>query len=221
MSLRRLAVLHLHLMWIWALLLHVSILYNIPHAYSRAASVQPAPGQSFAASPFMASGMYGLGMSGFNQMPYAAQYNPVADKGKGRSLDVDFDAAFADVTASLSTTRLEPSRIVELKDGEEGMENVSQLDSVLSGAFDQSAPQASSSSDLDQLAGFEADFQQWMDQKREEGEYDFDYGAEMQAAWQNDVKANPDTGLKFNDEGIPDLGLYRFGRFRRLIGRRI
>jgi hypothetical protein len=175
---------------------------SIPHLLRNAdlETVQSGPAQSFAPAPFMASGMFGMGSAAFNQTPYAAQYNPVVDKGKGKSINVDFDAAFAEVTASLVTTRISTSRIVEVDD-----------DTLLA-----EPPKQENGTDLDDLAKYEAEFQEWMDATREDGEYD--YGTAMQAAWEGDMKLYPENGLKYDDAGIPDLGSYRFGAHCLLTG---
>jgi hypothetical protein len=47
-----------------------------------------------------------------------------------------------------------------------------------------------------------------MSAQREEGE--FDYGADMQRAWENQLPSEPDLH-EFDDDGLPVLGPYVFG----------
>lgn len=56
------------------------------------------------------------------------------------------------------------------------------------------------------MARWEAEFNQLMNADRE----DTDYGDAMQGAW-NDAVAN-DLNMKFDDEGLPILGEYIFGK---------
>lgn len=69
-------------------------------------------------------GMYGIG-SGLGM--YQGMNNiAVEGKGKGREREADFEAAFAQVAASLSPARAETSRIVEVGNGITNLEEVVQ-----------------------------------------------------------------------------------------------
>ena len=74
----------------------------------------------------MPAAMYGMGM---DSNLYQGNYNTTVDqtKGKGKYKDADFEAAFAQVTASLSSTQIETPRIVEVENdvstGEETLKN--------------------------------------------------------------------------------------------------
>lgn len=79
----------------------------------------------------MSMGMYGMNMNSSMYQGVNAGYDISADqsKGKGKSREADFEAAFAQVAASLSSAQAETSRIVEVEDGvndiEEALKNAS------------------------------------------------------------------------------------------------
>lgn len=58
-----------------------------------------------------------------------ANFNVVGSKGKGKSREADFEAAFAQIAASLSPAQAEVSGLVEIEDAvtniEESLKNVS------------------------------------------------------------------------------------------------
>lgn len=60
------------------------------------------------------------------------------------------------------------------------------------------------------LAKWEAEYNQLMSAQRDE---DYDYGASMQAAWENGLGQYDefDSQPKFDTDGIPLLGDYKFG----------
>ena len=70
-------------------------------------------------------------MYGMNVTPtfYPSNYNNLAasgqSKGKERSREADFEAAFAQVVDSLSSTHLESSRIIEVQGSESTAEEIS------------------------------------------------------------------------------------------------
>lgn len=66
---------------------------------------------------------------------------------------------------------------------------------------------------LEDMANWEAQFNEMMASQREEP--DFDYGKDMQAAWDHNAAQDPITsgGTKFDDDGIPILTPYEFGEY--------
>lgn len=65
------------------------------------------------------------------------------------------------------------------------------------------------------MAKWEAEFNQLMESQR--GDVDLDYGASMQNAWDSGVgqwgEPPASTGMQFDDEGLPILGAYEFGKY--------
>ena len=64
------------------------------------------------------------------------------------------------------------------------------------------------------MAKWEAEFSQVMSAQREE--LDFDFGGDMQKAWENGLgnyqgSSSGAPPLKFDDDGLPILGEYKFG----------
>lgn len=123
-------------------------------------------------------------------------------KGKGKSRDVDFEAAFAQVAASLPPSQTETQKIVEVDN------EVASIAETLENATLEEHP-----STQENLAQWEAEFNQMMNTQREES--DDDYGALMQQAWENGIGDYREDGLaepqKFDNEGLPILGEYVFG----------
>lgn len=67
------------------------------------------------------------------------------------------------------------------------------------------------------MAKWEAEYNQLMNAAREEDTYD--YGAALNEAWKDDVVN--ESGMKFDDDGLPILGNYVFGeRWLRKLTRR-
>jgi peroxin-5 len=69
------------------------------------------------------------------------------------------------------------------------------------------------------MAKWEAEFNQLMSSQREELEQD--YGADMQEAWEaglgNYQNISQDESIKFDEDGLPILGEYQFGTFKILL----
>lgn len=116
----------------------------------------------------------------------------VAGKGKGKSREADFEAAFAQIAASLSS-QSEISPIVK-----------EQIDTELEGGLtvDSSPPD---------VAKLEAQMNQLMSSQREE--LDFDYGATMQQAWEDGLGSGAfgQSTLQYQPDGAPILEPYSFG----------
>ncbi|KAJ7581007.1 hypothetical protein C8J56DRAFT_793879 [Mycena floridula] len=138
----------------------------------------------------------GMGMGMGMGMP-PTMYPGLLDqgKGKGKSREADFEAAFAQVAASLETPR-----IVEVQDG------VSELEEALKNT-DLDAD-GLANSDPDDMATWEAQFSQMMNETRED--LDYDYGSAMQRAWEETGGSEGPATLKFTEEGIPVLPEYVF-----------
>ncbi|KAI9061756.1 TPR-like protein [Trametes sanguinea] len=184
---------------------------------ARPASQQNMPMQSnLSQTPYMSAGLYGrsmpMGMSSFAMgMP---QVGMVAGKGKGK--EIDFDAAFAQFTASYSG-QAEGARITEVDD-----EAVDQLADSLQQADlekEQDAEGTDFQSVWDQLqhseippppeemAKWEAQFNQMMNAQRED--LDFDYEGMMQNAWEG-YGTDFEPPMQFDEQGLPILEPYAF-----------
>lgn len=59
------------------------------------------------------------------------------------------------------------------------------------------------------MAKWEAEYNQLMSSSRDD--YDYDYGETMQGAW-SDATAAQESPVKFDDDGLPVLGDYTFGK---------
>ncbi|TFK44351.1 hypothetical protein BDQ12DRAFT_593404 [Crucibulum laeve] len=181
---------------------------------------------------FMTSPMYGssmsMGMYGMNNpgMFYGMNggIETMDQKGKGKSKEADFEAAFAQIAASLSPAQeqVSSSRIVEVEDG------VTDLEDALKNTTLGEEPDAEYGTDFkkvwdtlqkselpppkEDLAKWEAEFSQLMNAQRDELEQ-HDYGASMQQAWESGIGDFSDSTiqpLKFDSEGLPILGDYVF-----------
>ncbi|KXN91001.1 Dihydroxy-acid dehydratase [Leucoagaricus sp. SymC.cos] len=173
-------------------------------------------------------GMYGNSLPMYG-MPSGMFYgmNPnitIADqgKGKGKGREADFEAAFAQVAASLQN-QSSTSRIEEVKDDVEALNEAMEKTKL-----DQEASEAETefgkvweefqASQLpppqEDMAKWEAEFNQLMNAQRDELEAD--YGASMQQAWENGLgdlstdAAPVGDRLEFDDEGVPILASYIF-----------
>lgn len=157
-------------------------------------------------------------MDGGGMMPQAAY----VDKGKGKASEADFEAAFARITAAMSQPETSSARIVELKDDLDGLEeqmkqtNLDETKSEEEAKLDallENTPNAGDT--LEDMANWEAQFNEMMASQREEP--DFDYGKDMQAAWDHNAAQDPITsgGTKFDDDGIPILTPYEFEKNNR------
>ncbi|KAI1785750.1 peroxisome targeting signal receptor [Ganoderma leucocontextum] len=192
---------------------------------------QNMPMQSnFSQAPYMQSGLYGrsmpLGMSSYGMgmgMPQMSM-----NQGKGKAREIDFDAAFAQVHASLAN-QTEGARITEVTDDvveqlANGLESVG-LEKGKGKAAEEGPLEETNfkqvweqmqNSDLpppeEDVAKWEAQFNQLMNSQREDP--DFDYGGMMQNAWDgmNSTDFSPEPPLQFDDQGIPTLGDYVFER---------
>ncbi|KAJ2917783.1 hypothetical protein MD484_g2622, partial [Candolleomyces efflorescens] len=164
----------------------------------------------------MASGMYGMGMQ------YG--YNPGAqmlDKGKGKSREADFEAAFAQIAASFP----QESSAKEQDDGLEKLDEslkAASIDGEISEADVKKVLNDLQQSELppgeEDLAKWEAEFSQMMNAQRDE----LDYGESMQQAWENGVGdfqegSSTDRPMQFDAEGVPILGDYVFEKSNRYL----
>lgn len=79
-------------------------------------------------APSMRMGAYSTGMMSTMYPGMDESFRMLSDqgKGKGKSREADFEAAFAHVAASFSTTQTESPRIVEVEDGVTDIEEVLQ-----------------------------------------------------------------------------------------------
>ncbi|KAF9010567.1 hypothetical protein BDQ17DRAFT_1387794 [Cyathus striatus] len=172
-------------------------------------------------------GMYGgsmpMGMYGMNNpMQYGTgtHFGAVDQKGKGKSREADFEAAFAQVAASL-TQRETTSRIEEVKDVVDDVTEAlksSTLDEPENPETDFAKvwvhlQQSDNPPRQEDIAKWEAEFSQLMGTQREE--LDNEYGSSMQQAWESGVgdfsdKIFGDKPLQFDADGIPILGDYVF-----------
>ncbi|KAI0088040.1 hypothetical protein BDY19DRAFT_951643 [Irpex rosettiformis] len=154
------------------------------------------------------SGQFGMSsMMNFGPPPMLTS----TDKGKGKSREIDFDAAFAQFDQFHGPSAQETARIEELDDTAD-----------LAAAMGDTTLQDDEGTDFkhiwDQLqtsdipppaedmARWEAEFNQLRNRGREDGEYD--YGQSLNDAWQDDIVN--ESGMKFNDDGSPILGNYVF-----------
>ncbi|ESK96620.1 peroxisome targeting signal receptor [Moniliophthora roreri MCA 2997] len=141
------------------------------------------------------------------------------DKGKGKSREADFEAAFDQYAASLTPTEKEQSHIVELKNDvsaiEEALKSASLGEGELGDSFKKvwdHLQKSDAPPPKEDLAKWEAEFNQLMGAQRDE--LDYDYGSVMQEAWGNSHRESEaalgDEALKFGDDGLPILEPYTF-----------
>ncbi|KAI0320927.1 hypothetical protein OF83DRAFT_1168929 [Amylostereum chailletii] len=161
--------------------------------------------------------MYG-GMNSFPQNYMQGLGSPPSlalDKGKGKLKEADFDAAFAQIDASL-----QPAQAIAHKP--EVADEAQELTDNLSSATLNDTDQTSTFKDVwdqmrnsdmpppqDEMAKWEAEFNQLMRSQDE----NLDYGSGMQQAWENGLGDLGDTfgdTVKFDHEGIPLLDPYSF-----------
>ncbi|KAF8904432.1 peroxisome targeting signal receptor [Gymnopilus junonius] len=178
----------------------------------------------FSRPNFMPS-MYGGSPMGIMRMgPPTMQYGvssnlTIVDQGKGKGREADFEAAFAQIAASLAPAESQTSRVEEVSD------DVAQLGEALqaaslkteegeSGLDFQRVWDQLQNSDLpppkEDMAKWEAEFSQMMNAQRDELE---DFGTGMQNAWEGGLGNFDDvvgSAIKFDGEGIPMLGDYVF-----------
>ncbi|KAJ6625896.1 peroxisome targeting signal receptor [Mycena sp. CBHHK59/15] len=178
----------------------------------------------------MPMGMYSssmpMGMYGMNMGSSVFQQAPMQMSGKGKTREADFEAAFAQIASSHPQAQSETSRIEEVEDGATGLEEAlgkTKLEEDSTTEFKRVWDQLQNS-DLpppkEDLAKWEAEFNQLMSSQREELEHD--YGAAMQSAWEGGVgEFSDDTtsnALKFDAEGIPTLRQYSFEQDNKYMG---
>ncbi|OCH91459.1 peroxisome targeting signal receptor [Obba rivulosa] len=179
-------------------------------------------------SSLMRPNLYMPPMASFNSMSAGAMYQPglMQDTGKGKwkSREIAFDAAFEQATASLALSRTESARITELPDGVEELadtlqssrltdEDVNQATAPLGTDFPavwdelQRSPNPPPQGDM---AKWEAEFNDLMNKGRDESDYD--YGSLMQQAYEDGIMEHPELRdtIKFDEEGLPILGSYAF-----------
>ncbi|KAH8119266.1 TPR-like protein [Phellopilus nigrolimitatus] len=175
------------------------------------------PSSLYQPSMGMGMGMYGMGLP--------QSYNPVQDqgKGKGKSRDDAFEAAFAQFASETSSAKIEEVHDEGLSGIEGGMRSAS-LNENETAALEIPATNDQfprmwdhlQRSDLpppdEDIARWEAEFHQLMQAQREE--LDIDYGASLRESWENGMGAfdadSVPQGMKFDEEGIPQLGPYVF-----------
>ncbi|KAI8992876.1 peroxisome targeting signal receptor [Trametes punicea] len=193
---------------------------------ARPSGQQNMPMQSnLSQAPYLSQGLYGrsmpMGMSSFAMaVPQLS-----LDSGKGKGKEIDFDAAFAQFTASYAGPS-EGAKITEIED-----QSVNQLaDSLQDANLDKEKEDTTKNpyegtdfqevwnqlqnSELpppsEDMAKWEAQFNQMMNNQREE--LDFDYGGMMQSAWEGmgDADYAFEPPIRFDDHGLPILGDYVF-----------
>ncbi|KAF8070667.1 hypothetical protein FPV67DRAFT_1035722 [Lyophyllum atratum] len=182
--------------------------------YRQRQSYMPQMGSYGTAMP---AGMY----SGFNSYQAMNSITVSDAKGKGKAKEVDFEAAFAQVAASLSSAQETTSGIVEVENSVSGLEDAmkgASLDSIEEVGTDfKKVWENLQDSDLpppkEDLSKWESEFNQLMSAQRDD--LDHDYGASMQNAWESGIGDIPGTTigeqpLKFDREGLPVLGQYIF-----------
>ncbi|KIK67167.1 hypothetical protein GYMLUDRAFT_69359 [Collybiopsis luxurians FD-317 M1] len=172
------------------------------------------------------TGMYGNYMPRPNMFmagpPLMQNYSaPITDlgKGKGKSREADFEAAFAQAAASIPPQESTSSRIVEVDDGvtdlDEAFKSTTLQDPVAGADFRRVWDHLQNSDappPAEDLAKWEAEFNQLMDSQRD----DLNYGTAMQEAWEsglgnlNDPAASVELPMKFDSDGLPILGDYTF-----------
>ncbi|KAH7924256.1 TPR-like protein [Leucogyrophana mollusca] len=168
----------------------------------------------------MSMGMYGAGMGPSFYQSYNGVPQTLSDQGKGKGREADFEAAFAQVAASMHPVQAESSsRIVEIDD------SVTSVDEALKSVHlndDAAAPQTNSEfstvwnhlqeSDTpppkEDLAKWESEFNQLMTSQRDDLEND--YSDAMQDAWGNSIVGESAESTKFDDNGMPILSEYVF-----------
>ncbi|KAI0696708.1 hypothetical protein BC835DRAFT_1414101 [Cytidiella melzeri] len=179
-------------------------------------AANPAPTQVsvMQRSSYITNSTYGMGMpmgvsSGMTFSP--ATPVMISQTGKGKSREIDFEAAFAQFDQHSGPSAQESARIEELDD-------TADLTAALEGAQVQDESEADFESIWDQMqrsslpppaddmAKWEQEYNQLMNSGREDVGYD--YGAAMNEAWKNDV--THESGMRFDDDGLPILGDYAF-----------
>ncbi|KZT29021.1 TPR-like protein [Neolentinus lepideus HHB14362 ss-1] len=194
---------------------------------------------------YMSNAPYGvpgqMGMYGMN-MNYGSMYNTYPgysldsaslmehqDKGKGKSREVDFEAAFAEATASLSSLNVteeqtaSPSVSVgeEVTESKVGDMDSKDLDSDFRTYWDSLGISDAPPPDGD-LAKWEAEFNQLMTSQRENPDV-LDYGESMVKAWENGSgdygeESHSEVTTRFDDDGLPIFSEFSFEQQNKYTG---
>ncbi|OSC97435.1 peroxisome targeting signal receptor [Trametes coccinea BRFM310] len=184
---------------------------------ARPASQQNMPMQSnLSQTPYMSAGLYGrsmpIGMSSYAMgMPQMGM-----DAGKGKGKEIDFDAAFAQFTASYAG-QADSARITEVDDqavdqlADSLQEADLEKEQGVEGTDFQTVWDQLQNSDLppppEEMAKWEAQFNQMMNAQRED--LDFDYEGMMQNAWEG-YGTDFEPPMQFDEQGLPILEPYAF-----------
>jgi len=174
--------------------------------------------------PMMDSG-YMYGGAGVNAVGTPLQ---MTDKGKGKGKEIDFEAAFAEATASFSS-QADSGRIVEVGDDVGNLAETLQKTGLSehSGAQSETEQYASDfqhvwdqlqNSELppppEDMAKWESQFNQLMNSQRDNEESFDEYGDFARQVWGEDhghyEHATNELRVEFTDEGLPILGPYAF-----------
>ncbi|KAH9040745.1 peroxisome targeting signal receptor [Lactarius pseudohatsudake] len=164
---------------------------------------------------------------GLNAAPqaYLQGFDAHADvKGKGKFKEIDFDAAFAQAASSITPAQIEIQSSGDAVDELAKDLNNARLDEVPAATPEELLGEAEfknvweqmQNSDMppkpEEMAKWEAEFNQLMNAQREEGEWE--YSSSMQRAWDEGVAADLDDSfthsMKFDHEGLPILDPYVF-----------
>ncbi|KAL4073917.1 TPR-like protein [Scleroderma citrinum] len=146
--------------------------------------------------------------------PFFQGFNPAfqpSSTGKGKAREADFEAAFAQVTASFNKTAENTARIVELDENTTSQENSEVKMDPGNAETWANLQESNSSLPQEDLAKWEAEFNQLMTAQRDELEYG--YGSAMQNAWESGLgDYNTADNPKLDEHGYPILGEYIFDR---------
>ncbi|OBZ70761.1 Dihydroxy-acid dehydratase [Grifola frondosa] len=185
----------------------------------------------FGQMPFMANTSYSGGMS-YGPAAYNMSMSPgfaqMTENGKGKGKEIDFEAAFAQVTASLSADQVEDSRTARLASIEDALRNTTLEDAQkdkdnleLGTDFEKvwdNLQQSEIPPPKEDMAKWEAQFNQMMSAERDD--LDYDYGGMMKSAWEdglNEYDILQDQAIQFDDNGLPILGEYVFEKDNRYL----
>mgnify|MGYP007051637991 CR=1 FL=1 len=169
--------------------------------------------------------MYGMGM----QQQFSA-FNPAlqaTDNGKGKGREADFEAAFAQIDASISKAKVEDEveklgesiQNTTLDAKEPDFKEYARLSTCIKGRYTYSHGRLWDDMQKSEVppkeedyAKWEAEFSQLMSAERE----GLEYGEDMQKAWESGLgnyngESSFDKPIQFDAEGVPQLGDYIFG----------
>ena len=189
----------------------------------------------------MASGMYNFRSMGTYPMTMDPSITQVTDKGKGKSREMDFEAAFAQMTESLEQSHQQSSARIEALDDTADLAAAMAGSSLQDASFktaDQTQDDLEASSDFKRLVSakvivfmlVEPRVSVWNalqessvppsteDMARWEAEYNQLMNAEREENDYGDAMQNAwsdlvghNSNVKFDDTGLPILGDYQFG----------